>query len=190
MKTITVMLCGVGGQGTILAADVIARVAVKYGCDVKLSEVHGMAQRGGSVSTIVRFGDHVNAPTTDPGNVDVLVAFERLEAIRYLHYLAPNGYAVVNTQEIDPLVVATGVVELNDSFYSELEADNVTLLHAYELALSINAPRSANVVLLGALSKHLPFPKELWLDVLASRVPPKTVSANIDAFNCGCECNK
>lgn len=186
MPVTTVMLVGVGGQGTILAGDVLAKVAAASGLDVKLSEVHGMSQRGGSVDTQVRFGDKVFSPVADPGDVDHLVAFEMIEAARALHFLKPQGRLVVNKRVIEPLPVligeygATVGVEVILTF-----EEGGVMIEADELACEAGSPRSANIVLLGAMSVGLPFEADLWRDVIAKRVPPATVEGNLAAFEAG-----
>lgn len=191
MSVTTVMLAGVGGQGTILAADVLAKVAVSQGLDVKLSEVHGMAQRGGSVDTVVRFGDSVSSPLTDPGGADHLVAFELIEAARRVHWVAPTGRLLVNTRVIDPLPVLIGVAETPADLEARLAAEGAVFLDAEELACEAGSPKSANIVLMGALSTGLDFDVSAWSDVISKRVPPKTVDANLRAFELGREaCEK
>jgi len=185
MDTITVMLAGVGGQGTILAADVLAKVAAESGLDVKLSEVHGMAQRGGSVDTTVRFGEKVYASITDPGCADHLVAFELTEAARALPYLRPGGRLLVNSRTIDPLPVLIGVFPAPEGIEGRLADEGAVFLDAEELACEAGSPKSANVVLLGALSTGLPFPEALWHQVITARVPSKTVEVNLRAFELG-----
>jgi len=181
----TVMLVGVGGQGTILASDVLAKVAAAAGFDVKLSEVHGMSQRGGSVDTVVRFGDHVYSPTTDPGCADHLVAFELLEAARWLHYVKPDGRLVVNNRVIAPLPVLIGEMGTPTGVEAALAFEGAVLIDADEIACEAGSPRSANIVLLGALSVGLPFEASVWRDVITARVPPKTVEGNLAAFELG-----
>lgn len=183
--TTTVMLCGVGGQGTILAADLLAKVAAAEGHDVKLSEVHGMAQRGGSVDTVVRFGDHVFSPLTDPGMVDHLVAFEIIEAARRIHFVKPSGRLLVNPRAIQPLPVLTGDLPVPHGMQAVLEDEGAIFIDADVLACEAGSPKSANVVLMGALSVGLPFAETTWRDVIAGRVPPKTVEANLAAFELG-----
>lgn len=185
MNVTTVMLVGVGGQGTILAADVLAKVAASAGLDVKLAEVHGMSQRGGSVDTIVRFGEHVFSPTIDAGGADHLVAFELLEAARWLHYCKPGGRLVVNLRTIAPLPVLIGEEAAPTGIEAALAYEGAVLLDAEEIACVAGSPRSANVVLLGALSVGLPFPASVWRDVITARVPPKTVEGNLAAFELG-----
>ncbi len=185
MSVTTVMLVGVGGQGTILAADVLAKVAAASGLDVKLSEVHGMSQRGGSVDTVVRFGDVVHSPITGPGGADHLVAFELTEGARWLHYCKPEGRLVVNERTIDPLPVLIGDEPGSAGTRASLEYEGAVLIDAEAVACAAGSPRSANVVLLGALSLGLPFDPEVWCDVIAKRVPPKTVEGNLAAFRAG-----
>lgn len=185
MTTATVMLCGVGGQGTILAADVLAKTAAAAGLEVKLSEVHGMAQRGGSVDTVVRFGDEVHAPITDPGGADHLVAFEMTEAARRLHYLKADGRLLVNARVIQPLPVLIGAVEPAADLELLLGEEGAIFVDAEALACEAGSPKSANIVLMGALSTGLGFPVDLWREVISSRVPPKTLEANVRAFELG-----
>jgi indolepyruvate ferredoxin oxidoreductase beta subunit len=185
MGVATVMLTGVGGQGTILAADLLAKVAAASGMDVKLSEVHGMAQRGGSVDTAVRFGEHVFSPVTDPGMVDHLVAFELTEAARRVHYVKPEGRLLVNPRVIQPLPVLIGDVPEPLELEAVLADEGAIFIDADELACEAGSPKSANVVLMGALSTGLPFEEDVWHQVITGRVPPKTVEANLAAFALG-----
>ena len=185
MSITTVMLVGVGGQGTILASDVLAKVAASSGLDVKLSEVHGMSQRGGSVDTVVRFGECVFSPTTDVGCADHLVSFELLEAARWLHFLKPEGRLVVNNRVIEPLPVLIGEMGRPTGIEAALSFEGAVLIDADEIACVAGSPRSANIVLLGALSMGLPFEASAWRDVITSRVPPNTVEGNLAAFELG-----
>lgn len=185
MSVTTVVLAGVGGQGTILAGDVLARVAVSAGLDVKLSEVHGMAQRGGSVDTVVRFGEQVFSPIVDAGGADHLVAFELIEAARRLPLLRPGGRLLVNPRIIEPLPVLLGDASPPAGLEASLAAEGALFVPADELACQAGSPRSANVVLLGALSVGLAFAEETWLDVIAARVPPASLDANLRAFALG-----
>ena len=185
MSFTTVMLCGVGGQGTILAADLLAKVAAASGLDVKLSEVHGMSQRGGSVDTVVKFGDAVFSPVTDPGMVDHLVAFEILEAARNVHFVRPGGRLLVNPAAIRPLPVLTGDLVMPHSLRAELAGEGAIFIDADELACEAGSPKSSNVVLMGALSLRLGFDVGVWEQVITARVPAKTVEANLAAFSLG-----
>lgn len=185
MSVTTVMLCGVGGQGTILAADLLAKAAAASGFEVKLSEVHGMAQRGGSVDTVVKFGEEVFSPVTDPGMVDHLVAFEIIEALRRVHYVKPDGRLLVNPKPIQPLPVLTGDLPTPRGLQAVLADEGAIFIDADEIACEAGSPKSANVVLMGALSTGLPFAEETWREVISGRVPPKTVEANLRAFELG-----
>ena len=181
----TVLLCGVGGQGTILAADLLAHAALEAGTSVKVSEIHGMAQRGGAVTTVVRFGDEVSSMVCDPGTADCVVSFETTEALRYLSFLAEDGYLLVADEAIKPLPVATGRASMPARARETLADRGATLIPAGELAREAGSAKSVNVVLLGALSTRLPFAVGAWERVLADRVPPKTVEANLAAFRAG-----
>jgi len=185
MSVITVMLCGVGGQGTILAADLLAKVAAAAGLDVKLSEVHGMSQRGGSVDTVVKFGDEVLSVVTDPGMVDHLVAFEIIEGMRRLHYVKPEWRLLVNPAAIRPLPVLTGELPVPHGLQAILDDEGAIFIDADELACEAGSPKSANVVLMGALSTGLVFNETLWHEVITGRVPAKTIEANLRAFELG-----
>jgi indolepyruvate ferredoxin oxidoreductase beta subunit len=181
----TVMLCGVGGQGTILAADLLAKVAAASGLQVKLSEVHGMAQRGGSVDTVVRFGDEVHSPVTDPGRVDHLVAFEVIEAARRIHFVSLEGRLLVNDRTILPMPVLIGESPVPHGLHAVLEDERAIFIEADVLACEAGSPKSSNVVLMGALSTGLAFDVAVWETVIGRRVPPKTVEANLRAFHLG-----
>ncbi len=183
----SVLLVGVGGQGTILAGDVLARTAAASGLDVKLSEVHGMSQRGGSVDTTVRFGERVFAPIVEAGAVDHLVAFETIEAARWIQYLRPEGTLLVNARTIEPLPVLTGALPPSRGLRAALESDGAVFIDAEGIACEEGSPRSANLVLMGALSTALPLPTAAWRTVIEGRVPPKTVAANLAAFDRGRE---
>lgn len=185
MTMTTVVLAGVGGQGTILAGDVLAKVAVAEGMDVKLSEVHGMAQRGGSVETFVRFGETVFSPVVDPGVADHLIAFEMTEAARTLTYLRPGGTLVVNRRTVDSLPVLIGDMPAPEGLEEELMGEGAIFLDAEALACEAGSPRSANIVLMGAASYALPFEVPTWEQVISDRVPSKTVEANLRAFHLG-----
>lgn len=191
-KTYNFMLAGVGGQGTILASDVLAEVALAAGFDVKKSEVHGMAQRGGSVNTHVRWdAKKVYSPLIGLGEADLLLVFEEAEALRYAEYLRPGGVAVVNRYTIKPITVTSGGAHYPSE--EELQAvyaaltDRLYLVPGTAIAQELGNSRAANVVLLGALSTFLDVPAETWLQVIESRVPPKYVALNRQAFLRGCQ---
>jgi len=181
------MLAGVGGQGTILASNVLAEVALAVGFDVKKSEVHGMAQRGGSVNTHVRWdADKVYSPLIGLGEVDLLLVFEEAEALRYAEYLKPGGVAVVNQHTIEPITVTSGGAHYPTE--EELRAvyaaftDRFYLVPGTAIAQELGNERAANVVLLGALSCFLEVPEDTWLQVIETRVPPKHRQLNRQAF--------
>ena len=188
-KTTTVLLVGVGGQGTILAGDLLAKTAAASGYDVKISEIHCMSQRGGSVSTVVRFGSDVSSMVCDPGCADVIVSFEAIEALRARQFLVPGtGRLFVNDEVITPVSVAIGTGQMPadiDASLAELDAVRVP---AGRIAREAGSPKSANVVLMGALSTALPFEADIWRSVIAERVPPKTIEANLAAFDAGRGC--
>lgn len=181
----TVLLCGVGGQGTILAADVLAKVAAASGLEVKLSEIHGMSQRGGSVTTVVRFGSEVSTMVCDLGCADAIVAFEEVEALRNLPFLREGGKLLVNDEAIPSLPVQIGAATMPPHPAKDLRAVGARLIPAGEIARREGNPKGMNVALVGALSSALPFDEQLWEQVISSRVPPKTVEANLRTFAAG-----
>lgn len=185
MDTKTVLLVGVGGQGTILAGDILAKTAAAEGLDVKISEIHGMSQRGGSVSTVVRFGDAVSSMVVDPGTADVIVSFELVEALRAQQFLKQGGTMFVNDEEVVPVTVAIGNATMPEDPRAQLSEVNSVLVAAGKIAREAMSPKSTNVVLIGALSTALPFAEDTWKDVISERVPPKTVDANLAAFGAG-----
>lgn len=181
----TILLCGVGGQGTITAADLLARVATAAGKDCKVSEIHGMAQRGGAVTTVVRFGDSVSTMVCDEGCADSVVSFEVVEALRNIAFLKEGGSLVVNDESIKPLPVLTGKAQMPARSRERLQEYGATLIPASAIAREAGTAKCANVVLLGALSVSLPFDQELWEEVIRTKVPPKTIDINIEAFRQG-----
>ncbi|WP_251197938.1 indolepyruvate oxidoreductase subunit beta [Anaerotardibacter muris] len=184
-QTYTILLCGVGGQGTITAADLLARVASAAGKCCKVSEIHGMAQRGGAVTTVVRFGDKVSTMVCDEGCANNIVSFEITEALRNLAFLAEDGVLVVNDEEIKPLPVLTGKASMPAHARERLVEMGATLIPAGALAREAGTAKCANVVLLGALAPSLPFEFKIWEDVIRENVPPKTIDINIEAFRLG-----
>ena len=185
MSTQTVLLCGVGGQGTILAADLLAHAAMNAGCHVKVSEIHGMAQRGGAVTTVVRFGDEVDSMVCDAGCADVVVSFETTEALRNQAQLKEDGSLIVNDVAIKPLPVLTGRARMPRNARADLDSIGAQLVPAERLALEAGSLKTANVVLLGALSAHLDFPVDAWEHAISARVPEKTIDMNLSAFRAG-----
>jgi len=190
MDNLNILIVGVGGQGTLLASVLLGGLALKSGLDVKLSEVHGMAQRGGSVVTHVRMSEgEVAAPVIDEGGADVIVAFEMLEAYRWVSYLKPGGKMYVNTQTITPMPVIMGVAEypgdIREFLTEKVGAGNVTFIDALSIAEAAGNAKAVNTVLLGALARELPFSKEMWLDEIAQKVKPQFVELNKAAFGEG-----
>ena len=184
--TKNIMIVGVGGQGTLLTSRIIGKAAANAGLDVKISEVHGMAQRGGSVVTFVRFGDKVYEPVVEEGQADVIIAFEKLEAARYAHFLKRDGVIVVNDCRIDPMTVVVGQSEYPQNIIESLsENHKVYTVDALALALSLGNSKVLNSVVLGFAADFIGFDEERWLDTVASTVPPKTVEINKSAFTLG-----
>ena len=180
--TQTILLVGVGGQGTILAGQLLAMVAADAGLDVKVSEIHGMSQRGGSVSTVVRVGEKVESMVCDPGCADIVVAFEAVEALRAQQFLRDGGTMFVNDEQIVPVSVNVGNFTMPADTEERLAAIGAVRIDAGEIARAAGSPKSTNVVLVGALSTALPFSVEEWQDAIRRRVPPKTIDANLEAF--------
>ncbi len=187
MKELNIMIVGVGGQGSLLASKLLGRLLLAQGCDVKVSEVHGMSQRGGSVVTYVRYGDRVASPVIDRGQADYLLAFEMLEAARWLDYLKPDGCLVANTQQMDPMSVITGAAEYPGDLEEKISGTGAKLdaVDALTLALQAGSGKAVNVVLLGRLSRYFDLPEEAWLSALDAVVPPKTIETNRKAFRAG-----
>lgn len=185
MENKIVLLVGVGGQGTILAGDLLAKTAAASGYDVKISEIHGMSQRGGSVQTVVSMGREVHTMIADEGCADVIVSFEAVEALRNQQFLAPGGSFFVNDEQIVPVPVNIGNAQMPERVSERLGELGAVLIPAGQIAREAGSPKSTNVVLMGALSTALPFAPEVWEEVIAQRVPPKTVEANLAAFKAG-----
>ena len=180
------MIVGVGGQGTLLTSRILGGIITKAGYDVKLSEVHGMAQRGGSVVTFVRYGDAVAEPIVEEGQADVLIAFERLEALRYAHFLKKDGVIIVNDQRIDPITVVTGAAQYPENIIENLKKDyNVVDVDAMEEAKKLGNSKVFNTIIVGVAAKRMDFEKSQWLEVIEATVPPKTVEINKAAFGAG-----
>lgn len=182
-----IMIVGVGGQGTLLASRVLGSAMLRQGYDVKVSEIHGMSQRGGSVATYVRYGDCVHSPVIQNGEADIILAFEELEAARALPCLKTGGMLVVNTQEIDPMPVVTGAAEYPQELVDKIQAKGVRILalDALTLAKQAGSPKAVNVVLIGAMAKYLDLAPEVWLDTIRATVPAKFVELNERAFQMG-----
>jgi indolepyruvate ferredoxin oxidoreductase beta subunit len=187
METKNIMIVGVGGQGSLLASRLLGHLLQQEGCDVKVSEVHGMSQRGGSVVTFVRCGDHVYSPVIDRGEADFIVSFELLEAARWMEYLKPGGKIVTSTQQIDPMPVITGKAAYPENLTEKMQAAGVAVdaLDCLTLAEKAGSPKTVNIVLMGRLSHYFDLPQERWEDALAAVVPPKYLELNRKAFQLG-----
>lgn len=186
MATKNIMIVGVGGQGTLLTSRILGGLAIAGGYDVKLSEVHGMAQRGGSVVTFVRYGEKVAEPIVEEGQADVIIAFERLEALRYSHFLKKDGALVINDWRIDPMPVVIGAAEYPEGIIETLEKEHrVYTVNATEEAKKLGNARVFNMIVLGVAAQHMDFDKELWYQVIENTVPPKTIEMNKQAFDVG-----
>jgi len=186
-KTVNIVTCGVGGQGVLLFTDILADVAMQAGLDVKKSEVHGMAQRGGSVVSQLRFGEHVFSPLIEETTADFVVGFEKLETLRYIHFLSEKGRVLVDTLEISPMPVLTGAAEYPKDVIERIKARarNVYVIDAFNKAKELGETRTQNVVMLGAASRFLKFPYELYKAAIEKNVKTKFVELNLKAFEHG-----
>jgi len=185
--TTSIMIVGVGGQGTLLASRILGAAMLSQGYDVKVSEVHGMSQRGGSVVTYVKFGEEISSPIIDAGEADFILAFEQLEAARWLPYLKPDGKIIANTQRIDPMPVITGAAEYPQGIAEALRGAQVSVqaLDALALAEQAGSAKAVNVVLLGALARQMDLPKGVWLEAVRGTVKPQFAEMNLKAFEMG-----
>ena len=181
----TVLLCGVGGQGTITAADLLARACMAAGIEVKVSEIHGMSQRGGAVTTVVRFGSQVKTMVADKGCVDCVVSFEKMEALRNLPFVKEGGFLLVNDEVIKPQSVSTGKASMPANMNETLANEGALLIPAGKIAAEAGTAKAANVVLLGALSDRLDISTDIWEECIKKRVPEKYIDANLAAFAAG-----
>ncbi len=187
LKPVDILMVGVGGQGTILASRILALAAQEAGYDIKVSEIHGMAQRGGSVVTQVRLGEKIYSPLIATGGADVLLAFEKLESLRLLASLKSGGTIIINEQEIPPVPVLTGAAEYprNILEFIRSKAPNTVSVDAHKIARECGNPKAANVVLLGVMARSLPIERGIWEKALGRRVPPKLLEVNKAAFAAG-----
>jgi len=187
METRNIMIVGVGGQGTLLASKLLGRLLLRKGYDVKVSEVHGMSQRGGSVVTYVRWGDKVYSPIIDRGQADVILSFELLEAARWTEYLKPGGRIITNTQQVSPMPVITGASEYPQGLEGKLRDSGIDLdaIDALSLAQEAGSSKAVNIVLMGRLSKWFDFTEEEWMEAIEESVPPKFLEMNKKAFALG-----
>jgi indolepyruvate ferredoxin oxidoreductase beta subunit len=184
---INILMSGVGGQGVLVASDILVLVAMHAGLDAKKSEIHGMAQRGGSVVSQVRYGEKIYSPLIQIRSADVILAFEKLEAIRYLDYLKQDGIVIINDQQITPLSVFFSNIPYpkNIKEICKKKTDYVVMVDGVKIADDVGNPRTINSVLLGALSNFLEFDEDHWMKAIAQRVPPKTIELNRKAFETG-----
>ena len=190
-NTTNIMIVGVGGQGTLLASRILGNAVISEGYDVKVSEVHGMSQRGGSVVTYVKYGDKVFSPIIDRGEADMILAFEKLEAARALPYLKEGGTVILNDREIAPMPVITGAAEYPDGLVADIAAKaKVIAIDALSLSLEAGSAKAVNVVLIGVLARSSDISKEVWIQTIKDTVPAKFLDLNLKAFelgyNCGC----
>ena len=187
MKTKNIMIVGVGGQGTLLASKLLGRLLLTKGYDVKVSEVHGMSQRGGSVVTYVRYGEKVYSPVVDKGEADVIISFEMLEAARWVEYLKKGGTIVTNTQQINPMPVIIGAAEYPQNLAEKIaeKGINIEAFDALSLAEEAGTSKAVNLVLLGRISKYFDFTDEEWMDAIEKSVPAKFLELNKKAFELG-----
>ena len=181
--TKNIMIVGVGGQGTLLASRILGNTVINEGYDVKVSEVHGMSQRGGSVVTYVKYGDKVYSPIVDKGEADIILAFELLEAYRALPYLKKGGKIIVNNQKIDPMPVISGIAKYPENIADKLEG--ATVVDALSLAKEAGNIKAVNVVLIGVMAKSTDIPYEKWVETIKSTVPAKFLDVNLRAFELG-----
>ena len=186
MNTVNIMIVGVGGQGTLLASRILGNAILSLGYDVKVSEVHGMSQRGGSVVTYVKYGEKVYSPVIDKGEADIILAFEQLEALRALPYLKIGGKMIANTQKINPMPVITGAAKYPENIMDTLAAKvDLTALDALSLAKEAGNVKAVNVVLMGVMAKNTDIPYQTWVNAVRECVPAKFLEVNLRAFDAG-----
>ncbi len=191
METRAIMIVGVGGQGTLLASRIIGAVLLEGGYDVKVSEVHGMSQRGGSVVTYVKYGDKVYSPIIEKGEADLILSFEELEAARWLPYLKKGGRLVLNTQRINPMPVIIGAAEYPEDITEKLKKTgaDITAVDALKIAEEAGSAKAVNVALLGVLSESTDFGEDVWMKAIEKCVPEKALDINKKAFKIAREIN-
>ena len=187
METRNIMIVGVGGQGSLLASKLLGQLFLQEGFDVKVSEVHGMSQRGGSVVTYVRYGTKVYSPVIDRGEADLIISFELLEAARWLPYLKKGGKIITNVQQIDPMPVVTGAMQYPDDLLKKMLdlGVDVDAVDGLTIAREAGSTKAVNVVLLGRLSRYFDFGEEIWIKCLEAVVPPRFLDMNVKAFRLG-----
>lgn len=186
-KVLNILLVGVGGQGTILASNILSHVALESGNEVKVSEIHGMSQRGGSVVTQVRMGEKIYSPLIQAGEADIILAFEQLEAFRWVNFLKPEGTMIVNTQMMDPMPVVIGAAKYPEQIVNKLTSKlkNILTVDALKTAQEAGNGKAANVVLMGVLAKYMHLQPEVWQKALEAKIPPKLLEVNKKAFSAG-----
>ncbi|MEI6614426.1 MAG: indolepyruvate oxidoreductase subunit beta [Chrysiogenales bacterium] len=187
MKTKSILICGVGGQGILTASDLLSDVLLLAGFQVKKSEVHGMSQRGGDVISTVRYGEEVFSPLPGLRETDYILAFEKLEALRNINYLSEKGIMLVNDFEWQPLPVAAGLEKYPQNIEPQLRklAAEVVLIPATRLAIELGNEKASNVILIGLLASRMEIDRQLWLDVIGKKVPPRFIDLNLKAFATG-----
>ena len=185
--TKNIMIVGVGGQGSLLASKMLGKLLLARGYDVKVSEVHGMSQRGGSVVTYVRYGEKVYSPIIDKGEADYIISFEKLEAARWISYLKKGGKIIVSNQEIEPMPVIIGAAKYPENLVEKMKeaGADVDAFDALDLALQAGSSKAVNIVLMGRLSKYFDATEEMWMQALEASVPPKFLEMNKKAFDLG-----
>ena len=191
MNNLNIMLVGVGGQGTLLASRVLGTVALKMGYDVKVSEVHGMSQRGGSVVTYVKMGEKIYSPLIEKGEADVILAFEELEALRWMEYLKDGGRMIVKELEINPMPVIIGKAKYPENIIGKLKAKlgNVSSINALKIARESGNIKTVNTVLIGLMAASTEIAREVWLDAMKEVIPQKLLEVNLKAFEAGFSSN-
>ncbi len=187
MNKLNIMLVGVGGQGTLLASRVLGTVALKMGYDVKVSEVHGMSQRGGSVVTYVKMGEKIYSPLIEKGEADIILAFEELEALRWMEYLKEGGRMIVNEQKINPMPVIIGKAKYPENILGKLKEKlgNISTINALKIAKESGNIKTVNIVLVGLMAASTEIAREVWLDAMREVIPQKLLEVNMKAFEAG-----
>lgn len=187
MRNVSIMIAGVGGQGTLLTSRVLGAAAIKAGYDVKVSEVHGMSQRGGSVITYVRIGSDVKSPIIEKGEADILLCFEKLEALRWLDYAKEDGAIIINDQKIDPMPVIIGKAKYPENIVQDIKSrfKNVCTIDALDIAKKLGNIKVLNIIMVGLLAKSTAIPADIWREAIKETVKEKFVELNLKAFEEG-----
>ncbi len=190
MEKLNVMIVGVGGQGTLLASRIIGNVAMKKGYDVKMSEVHGMAQRGGSVVTYLKLADKVYSPIIEKSDADIILGFEELESLRWIDYLKKDGKIIINTQKIDPMPVIIGKKKYPEAIVERIKDNytDVTVIDALKIAKKAGNMKAVNTVIIGQFAKIGNIEKKIWVEAIKETVPSKFLEVNLKAFEAGYSC--